>query len=217
MPKKVSESEKKGILESFINGLDLKSISNIYSYSPITISKQLKKILGNNEFEKIKNKNKNINKSETLLKKEKVKLNETNNLSNNNFEDSFYELVPISTSLENNDRKDLSSEPLENVNLPEVVYMLVDKKIELSPKKLRDYPEWRFLPESDLERNTLEIFADQKFAKKCCSNNQKLIKVPNSKIFLMASQSLKSKGISRIIFNELLLSIWLILIVVFYF
>ena len=85
--------------------------------------------------------------------------------------------------------------------------MLIDKKIELNPKTLREYPEWSFLPEDDLDRLTIEIFSEQKFAKKYCTKNQKLIKVPNSKVFLIASQSLKLKGISRIIFNDSLLSI----------
>ena len=34
--------------------------------------------------------------------------------------------------------------PLSDVNLPKVVYMIVDKKIELETKFLKDYPEWQF-------------------------------------------------------------------------
>ena len=37
--------------------------------------------------------------------------------------------------------------------------MIVDKKIELEIKTLKDYPEWQFLSEKcDLNRKTIEIF-----------------------------------------------------------
>ena len=85
--------------------------------------------------------------------------------------------------------------------------MLIDKNIELIPKMLREYPQWSFLPNEDLDRMTLEIFEEQKYAKKLCTKNQKLIKVPNSNVFLIASNVLKSKGISRIIFNNLLIAL----------
>ena len=63
------------------------------------------------------------------------------------------------------------------------------------------------MPEEDLKRVTLEIYADQKNAKKCCSKNEKTIKIPNSKVFIIASKLLKSKGITRVIFNDLLFSL----------
>ena len=53
----------------------------------------------------------------------------------------------------------------------------------------------------------LEIFDDHKYAKKLCSKNQKLIKIPNPNVFSVASDLLKSKGITRIIFNKLLLAL----------
>ena len=84
--------------------------------------------------------------------------------------------------------------------------MLVDNKIELTPKLLKDYPEWSFLPETDLSRKTIQIFSDPKEARKYCSKNQKAIKIPNSNVFLLVKDSLKKKGISRIIFNDSLLS-----------
>ena len=91
--------------------------------------------------------------------------------------------------------------------MPEIVYMLVDKNIELLPRMVKDYPEWGFLPQQDLNRMSLEIFDDHNYAKKLCSKNQKLIKIPNPNVFLIASRILKSKGITRIIFNNLLLAL----------
>ena len=213
MPRKVSELEKKAILDSFISGKDIKEISKIYNFSPVTIVRQLKKCLSNNEFEDLKIKNNRSDKSnkkylsQSIEKKSKDNKNLENNTEKKIYNEEIFEVIPIIDGLDLDNQKELASEPLIDAQLPEVVYLVVDKKIELIPKLLKDYPEWSYMPEEDLKRITLEIFSDPKHAKKYCSKNEKTIKIPNSKVFIMASKSLKSKGISRIIFGELLLSL----------
>ena len=101
----------------------------------------------------------------------------------------------------------LSSKPLSEISLPKNLYLLVDKNTELEPRLLKDYSEWHFLPEEDLRRYTIEIFQEKKKAQYKCQKNQKLIKVPNPDVFLKASTILKSKGISRIVFENSLLAI----------
>lgn len=207
MPKKVSEVQKKEILKSFINGIDLKEISNFYNFSNVTITRQLKNILGEEQFNQIKLKNSHLYKNVSQSLSNKKTNNDIESSLNEGYSSrDFVEVAPITSGIEVNNQKDLSSKPLKNVTLPDVVYMLVDKNIELKPKMLKDYPEWSFMPEDDLKRMTLEIYDDQKYAKKFLSKNQKLIKIPNPKVFLIASRFLKSKGISRLIFNDLLLS-----------
>lgn len=203
MPKKVTDLQRKEILNEFKNGIDLKLISKNYNFSLVTIVRQLKKILGEELFNAIKDKNKN-------------NLIDTNNFNNEkkidfdtekeDFKEQFVEVIPITEGVELEKQIEFASEPLKEANLPDVVYMLIDKNIELIPKMLKDYPEWSFMPKEDLKRYTLEIFDDHKFAKKLWTKNQKLIKVPNSKVFFLASKFLKSKGITRIIFNNLLLA-----------
>ena len=85
--------------------------------------------------------------------------------------------------------------------------MLVDKKIELIPKSLGDYPQWRFLPEEDLNRKTIEIFSDIKNAKRDCKKDEKVIKVPNPNIFNLVAPILIAKGITRIIIEDNLISL----------
>ena len=120
---------------------------------------------------------------------------------------SFIEITPLDYEIDNVPQKDLSSIPLSEANLPNIVYMIVDNKIELQTKLLRDYPEWRFLSEDELNRKTIEIFSDMKIARKFCNNGQKVIKVPNTDVFRIASPNLLSKGISRIVNSEKLISI----------
>jgi len=208
LPKKVSEIQKKEILNSFVSGINLKLLSEKYKLSQTTIVRQLKNKLGVNKFNELKkNNNSKKEKNANLVNNFAVESNLYQKEELDHFEEQFIEVIPITEGIELNNQKDLASEPLREIKLPEVVYMLVDKNIELIPKMLKDYPEWSFLPLQDLNRMTLEIFDDHNYAKKLCSKNQKLIKVPNPNVFLIASSSLKSKGITRIIFNNLLLSL----------
>ena len=212
MPKKVSELEKKAILDSFISGKDIKEISKIYKYTPITIARQLKKFLSNDDFEDLKVKNNRFSKSNKKIVNYSIEISKDNKSLENEIEKEIYseevfEVIPIIDGLDFDNQKELASEPIIDAELPEVVYLIVDKKIELVPKLLKDYPKWSYMPEEDLKRITLEIFADHKLAKKFCSKNEKTIKIPNSKVFFMASKALKSKGISRIIFEDVLLSL----------
>ena len=207
MPRKVSESEKKAILDSFISGSEIKEIAKNYNFSAATISRQLRKFLSKNDFENIKEKNTKSNKNSINKYPKVVNLENDNVDSIENSEDNIFEVIPILHGEDLYQQKDLSSEPLSEVKLPEVVYLIVDKNIELVPKLLKDYPEWSYMPEEDLKRMTLKIFADQRNAKKYCSKNQKSLKIPNSKVFITASNYLKAKGITRIIFDNLLLSL----------
>ena len=85
--------------------------------------------------------------------------------------------------------------------------MIVDKNIELEIKLLKDYPEWEFLPNEDLKRKTIEIYCDLKLAKRVCSKDQKVIKVPNTDVFRIVSPILISRGISRIVSAEKLIAL----------
>ena len=219
MPKKVSEIQKQKISESFVNGLDVKEISEIYNFSKQTIIKQLKIVLGDKEYKNINNKrspnyksikenSKNIPNDEKIKSKNSVIEEDINqNFQKETTQNTFFEIAPLTTEIDLENQKDITSKSLNEASLPNVVYMLVDKNIELEPKFLKDFPEWSFLPEDDLNRKTIQIFSDQKSAKKQCYKNQKLIKVPNSNVFLITSEILRSKGITRIIYEDSLLAL----------
>ncbi len=190
------------IVDSFLNGVNIQEISIKYDLSPTTISKKLKLNLTQKKINEIKN----IHQDKNLLKEQNVISHKE--LPSVSYEESFFEIVPIINEIEEFEKqKDLSSEPIKDVKLPKIVYMLVDKKIELIPKFLRDYPEWDFLPEEDLNRKTIEIFTDLKEAKRRCKREEKVIKVPNPNVFNIVAPILISKGISRIISDDKLISL----------
>ena len=210
MPKKLSQREKNEIIKLFINGNTIVEISEKFDFSKVTITRHLKKNLSEEEFNNIR---KTSQKKEIKVDiDEKLTPNFDENIEELTFkksllDQSFIEIAPMDYQIDNSSQKDLSSIPLSEVNLPNMVYMIVDNTIELLTKQLRDYPEWQFLSEEELNRKTIEIFSDMKIAKKFCTKGQKVIKVPNTDVFRIASHTLLSKGISRIISSENLISL----------
>ena len=219
MPKKVSEKEKQELVMAFLNGQAIEDLAEKFNISKITITRHLKKEISEHEYKEIIKKSKSLekqaetNKSQTenLLKanfdNEDIKDNSNDpkilneNITSSNFEpiDSFFEIAPVDYEIDNSSRKELSSVSLSEVDFPRVVYMVVDKKIELEIKLLKDFPEWQFLPKDDLSRKTIEIFFDLDLAKRSCNKEQKVLKVPNTDVFRIASPVLIAKGISRIV------------------
>ena len=72
------------------------------------------------------------------------------------------EITPLDCEIKSESQKDLSSVSISQIDFPKVVYMIVDNKIELEIKFLRDFPDWQFLSQNDLNRKTIEIYFDLK-------------------------------------------------------
>ena len=100
------------------------------------------------------------------------------------------------------DKQKSDFEILKYESLPEIVYMIVDKKVELDLKLISDLPEWSFLPENELQRNAILLFTNQRSAKRICSRNQRVIKIPNTSIFRLSKSYLIAKGITRLILDD---------------
>ena len=224
MSRQVSEKQKKDILKAFNEGIDIKEISKNFNFTVPTITRHLRNILGQKIFLEKKSlaSPKNLKKSsitsapskKSLIQKynDETKLVEKNfqkDVSEEIFEtdQKFFEIAPLEEQIEFTNQRELSSIPLEEVNFPKVLYMIVSNFVELEVKLLKEYPNWSFLPETDQQRITIEIFSDQKEAKRFCTKNQKIIKIPNTKVFQIASRNLIDKGISRIVFEDNLISL----------
>ena len=227
MPKRLTAEQKEEIVMSFKSGTDIDALSQKYSCTNSTIIRNLKKNLGELKYKDF------INKSKSSKEKPETNKNQTNDLVKTKFDnedlvnysndhkvlnenitssniapiDSFFEIAPVDYEIDNASRKEISSVPLSEVDFPKIVYMVVDKKIELEIKQLKDFPEWQFLPQDDLSRKTIEIFFDLNLAKKSCNKEQKVLKVPNTDVFRIAAPNLIEKGISRIVYAKNLIAL----------
>ena len=225
MTKRLTEKQKEIIVNSFKNGSNIEHLSKEFKCTNSTIIRNLKKDLGDKTYKLLAKKNKNsiqnnneninvdISDNDLKLVSTTKDFNETNikdisdKASNQSSFTEFIEITPLDFEIENSSRKELSSIPIDQIEFPKVVYMVVDKNIELEIKLLKDYPDWEFLPNEDLNRKTIEIFFDLKTAKRSCNKEQKVIKVPNTNVFKIVSPILISRGISRIVSEDKLIAI----------
>ena len=215
MAKRISENEKTEIIDDFVKNKTLEEISEKFNFTKVTITRHLKRSLGEKKFNELNKLSKNVkiskqgqalsysNTSHENLEKTSECL-----ISDYYFDESaFLEIAPLNLDIDNKPQQDLSSVSIKEVDLPKVVYMIVEKQIELKTKLLKEYVEWNFLPEKDLSRNTIEILYDLKSAKKSTKKEQKIIKVPNSDVFKITAPILLSRGISRIVSSEVLIAL----------
>ena len=223
MARRLTEKQKDELTKLFISGNNIDHLSKQFKFSKLTISRNLKNKLGAVKYKEllvkskpIDNKNKQIinslNKNKTI---EFQKNNENYTeviLSEKREEKSlkmtqFIEIAPLNYDIENSLQKDLSSISISDIDLPKTVFMIVDKKVELEIKYLKDFPKWQFLADDELKRKTIEIYGDLKIAKDFCGKDQKVIKVPNTDVFKIVAPILKSRGISRIISSDQLIAL----------
>ena len=235
MAKRLSEKEIEEIVKCFTIGKTIDELSIQFNCTKSTISRNLKKNLGEEKFKEFIQNSKTLsevinnekNKVSLVKENNKVSLVKENNLKKNRYEEklyqekvisndkqdqfstlnSFMEIAPLDYQIEENPQKDLSSIPISEIEFPKVVYLIVDKKIELEIKYLKDYPDWLFLSKDELNRKTIEIFIDMKNAKRFCSKEQKVIKVPNTEVFRIVAPILLSRGISRIVNSDKLIAL----------
>ena len=217
MAKRLSPEQIREIIKSFYEGINLDELSKEFNCTKLTISKHLKKSLGEEVYKELSNK---IKFSEKSVKNNEKSLDTKNpindkddeiRISNRNFFNSdashFVELTPLNEEIENTIQKDLSSIDISEIDFPKIVYMIVETKIELQTKFLRDYTDWQFLSERELNRRTIKIFFDLKDAKRNCHKDQKVIKVPNPDVFRLVAPILTSRGITRIVTDEKLIAL----------
>ena len=205
MAKRLTDKQKKIIINSFKDGSSIDELSKEFKCTDSTIIRNIKKDIGEKAYKLIANKNKKSGHNNNFEKNNT--LNKSDQASNKSSFSEFIEIAPLDFEIENSARKEFSSIPIDQVEFPKVVYMVVDKNIELEIKLLKDYPDWEFLPNEDLNRKTIEIFFDLKAAKRSCRKEQKVIKVPNTNIFKIVSPILISRGISRIVYSEKLIAL----------
>ena len=120
----------------------------------------------------------------------------------------FEEIAPLISTFDfETYQQKVDYQNLDNVALPESVYMLVDKKVELESQAISELAEWSFLPENELQRRAILLFPNQRTAKRNCTRNQRVIKIPNTNIFKISKTYLLAKGITRLILENSLISL----------
>ena len=129
----------------------------------------------------------------------------TDSLDGDGFDDDQFVAVPI--ALIDHSIEPAQCQPLAGAALPASVYMLVDKTVELQAKPLKEFPELGHLPLDEEERQALLVFANPRQAKRQCGRTQRVIKVPDTRIFERTASYLLAQGISRVVLEGSLYSL----------
>jgi transposase-like protein len=95
------------------------------------------------------------------------------------------------------DRLHVQVTPLSQATLPRTCYIVIDKFAELIVRPLKDFADLGQIPSAETLQRTLPVFDNHRVAKRFSNQRtQRVIKVPDSRVFYKTSEHLRSKGIA---------------------
>ena len=98
------------------------------------------------------------------------------------------------------DRLHVQITPLSQATLPRTCYIVIDKFAELIVRPLKDFADLGQISGEEFQQRTLPIFDNPRVAKRFSNQRtQRVIKVPDSRVFHKTTQHLKLKGITRLL------------------
>jgi hypothetical protein len=90
--------------------------------------------------------------------------------------------------------------PLSQATLPHTCYIAIDKFAEPVVRPLKDFAELGQIPAEEIQQRTLPVFDNHRIAKRFANQRtQRVIKIPDSRIFQKTIVHLRSKGIARLL------------------
>ncbi|ELR98636.1 hypothetical protein GLO73106DRAFT_00024730, partial [Gloeocapsa sp. PCC 73106] len=91
--------------------------------------------------------------------------------------------------------------PLSEAYFPKVCYVVIDRFAELITRPLQEFADLGKIPLTEIQQKTLPIFDNQKVARRFSNRSQRVIKVPDGRLFKKTSGYLKAKGITRLLID----------------
>ena len=122
-----------------------------------------------------------------------------NETFNQDDENVFHEIAVLPVDLPEVTTQQVVCRPFASELVPDSVYMLVDKTVELDPRPLSEFPELGFIDPSEQERQALCLYASPRAAKRQCGRSQRVIKVPDTQVFEQTSSYLLARGITHLV------------------
>lgn len=90
--------------------------------------------------------------------------------------------------------------PLDQAELSNICYMVVDKASEIITRPMQDFKELGKVPSDEVNLLALPVFDNHRAARRFSAHNQKVIKFPGSLIHA-AKSHLSQKGITRLLYG----------------
>jgi transposase-like protein len=111
----------------------------------------------------------------------------------------FHEIAVLPVDLPQVTTQQVICRPFASELLPDSVYMLVDKTVELDPRPLSEFPELGLSDPSEQQRQALCLYASPRAARRQCGRSQRVIKVPDTQVFEKTSSYLLARGITHLV------------------
>ncbi len=91
--------------------------------------------------------------------------------------------------------------PFQELGLPDICYLVIDKAAEIVTRPLKDFRELGFLPPGQEQCRTLPLFRNHRLARRFSNPHQRIIKMPGH-LLGVTQEKLRQKGITYILFNS---------------
>lgn len=98
--------------------------------------------------------------------------------------------------------------PLSEANLPKTCYLVIDRLSELITRPLKDFGDLGQIPTQETNQKTLPVFDNHRVARRFSTKRDRVIKVPDSKMFHKACPHLQAKGITRLLVDGQVYSLY---------
>ncbi|NJR31981.1 MAG: hypothetical protein HC778_02790 [Chamaesiphon sp. CSU_1_12] len=94
------------------------------------------------------------------------------------------------------DRLHVQVTPLSQATLPRTCYIVIDKFAEPIVRPLKDFADLGQISGDEIQQRTLPVFDNHRVAKRFSNQRtQRVIKVPDSRVFQKTTSHLRAKGI----------------------
>lgn len=91
--------------------------------------------------------------------------------------------------------------PLTEAPIPRTCYVVVDRSSELITRPLKDFAELGQVRTEEIQEKTLPIFDNHRVAKRFLRRMQRIVKVPDGRVFQKVKPYLQAKGITHLLID----------------
>jgi transposase-like protein len=98
--------------------------------------------------------------------------------------------------------------PLSEASLPKTCYLVIDRLSELITRPLKEFGDLGQIPTQETNQKTLPVFDNHRVARRFSTKRDRVIKVPDSKMFQKACPHLQAKGITRLLVDGQVYSLY---------
>lgn len=106
---------------------------------------------------------------------------------------SFYGGTPSTIAIQIN--------PFSPSSIPRTCYIVVDRACELITRPLKEFRELGIIPTEEVQQRTLPIFDNHRTARRFSNRSQRIIKIPDGRLFIKTCPHLFAKGITRLLID----------------